>query len=94
VLDFGFLSTVGDPAFDAAVAAGVHDMYGPDARRWEERVDRAVIDRFGYDVGRLRIYRAAYALVSAHCFSASGGDGHFDWCARMLGRDDVRDALT
>lgn len=29
VLDFGFFSTVGAPAFDAAVAADIFDMYGP-----------------------------------------------------------------
>ena len=94
VLDFGFLSTVGDPAFDAAVAASVLDMYGPDARRVEARVDEAVVERFGHDPGRLAAYRAAYALVTAHCFSASGSDGHFDWCAAMLERGDVRAALA
>ena len=34
VLDFGFLSTAGDPAFDAAIAASCFDMYGPPAPRW------------------------------------------------------------
>jgi Ser/Thr protein kinase RdoA (MazF antagonist) len=29
VLDFGFLSTAADPAFDAAVTASVYDMYSP-----------------------------------------------------------------
>ena len=28
VLDFGFLTTVGDPAFDAAVTSSIFDMYG------------------------------------------------------------------
>ena len=28
VIDFGFLTTVGDPAFDAAVTASIFDMYG------------------------------------------------------------------
>lgn len=31
VLDFGFCTTAGDPAFEAAVTAAVWDMYGPDA---------------------------------------------------------------
>ena len=29
VLDFGFLSTAGDPRFDAAMSAAIFDMYGP-----------------------------------------------------------------
>ena len=32
VLDFGFLTTAGDPAFDAAVTASIFDMYGAGAR--------------------------------------------------------------
>jgi aminoglycoside phosphotransferase (APT) family kinase protein len=90
VLDFGFLSTVGDPAFDAAVAASVQDMYGPDARRVEERLDAAVTQRLGHDRARLHLYRAAYALTTATCFSPSGSDGHFAWCVAMLERPDVR----
>ena len=93
LLDFGFLSTIGDPAFDAAGAASVFDMYGPDAERSEAAVDRAVAAHFAYDRERIVTYRAAYALVTANCFSPSGSDGHFDWCIRMLRRDEVRDVL-
>ncbi|WP_281903969.1 hypothetical protein [Phytohabitans aurantiacus] len=31
MLDWRFLTTEGDPAFDAAVAASNFDMYGPEA---------------------------------------------------------------
>lgn len=93
VLDFGFLSTVGDPAFDAAVTASIYDMYGPDAARTESRLDEAVSGRFDYPRARLLLYRAAYALITANCFSASGSDGHFDWCVRMLERPEVREVL-
>jgi aminoglycoside phosphotransferase (APT) family kinase protein len=47
VLDFGFLSTVGDPRFDAAVAAGIHDMYGPRGQINEAALDAAIVERFG-----------------------------------------------
>nr|WP_246416094.1 phosphotransferase [Nocardioides luti] len=94
LLDFGFLSTLGDPAFDAAVAASVFDMYGPDARATEARLDAAVAARLGHPPERLGVHRAAYALVTATCFSASGSDGHFAWCVRMLQRDDVLDAVA
>ncbi len=93
VLDFGFLTTVGDPAFDRAVTASIFDMYGPDARATESRLDEALGERFGDDPDRLGVYRAAYAVVTATCFSASGSDGHFAWCAAMLRRPDVLAAL-
>lgn len=93
VIDFGFLTTVGDPAFDAAVTASIYDMYGPRARQTEAVLDEAITDRFGHAAERLALYRAAYALTTGNCFSASGSDGHFDWCVRMLERPDVRAAL-
>jgi aminoglycoside phosphotransferase (APT) family kinase protein len=90
VLDFGFLSAIGDPAFDAAITASIFDMYGPLAAKREAILDEALATP---DVVRRSIYRAAYALATANCFSASGSDGHFAWCVRMLERSDVQDAL-
>ena len=90
VLDFGFLTTLGDPAFDAAVTSSVFDMYGDGARRTEARLEQAFTKRRGHDPARLGVYRAAYAVVTATCYSASGSDGHFAWCVAMLGRPDVR----
>jgi hypothetical protein len=40
------------------------------------------------------VYRAAYAVLTATCYSASGSDGHFAWCVAMLGRRDVRQCLS
>ena len=93
VLDFGFLTVVGDPAFDAAVTASIFDMYGPRARANEALLDEAIAARFGHDRARLLRYRAAYALLTATCFSASGSDGHAAWCVAVLGRPEVRAAL-
>jgi hypothetical protein len=91
VLDFGFLTTVGDPAFDAAVTASIFDMYGPDARATERRLDRVLA--LDHDPARAAVYRAAYAVATATCFSPTGEDGHFDWCVAMLARSDVLAAL-
>ncbi len=93
LLDFGFLTTVGDPAFDAAVVTSIFDMYGAHARSHERILEDAVVDRFGHSPERLDLYRAAYALVTSNCFSTSGGDGHFAWCAGILKRGRVRDVL-
>lgn len=93
VLDFGFLTTVGDPAFDAAVTSSIFDMYGAGARRTEARLEHVFTRRRGHDPARLAVHRAAYAITTATCFSASGSDGHFAWCVAMLGRPDVRRCL-
>ncbi len=93
VLDFGFLSTAGDPAFDAAVAASCFDMYGPDARAVERTLDQAFTSALGHDPQRLAVYRVAYSLITACCFGADLSDGHFAWCIAMAGRPDLRDGL-
>lgn len=89
VLDFGFFTTLGDPAFDAAITASIFDMYGPRARVSESLLDEAFRDAFDHDVVRLNVYRAAYALTTAHAFSPEGTDGHFAWCVQMLRRPEV-----
>lgn len=94
LLDLGFLTTVGDPAFDAAVTASVYDMYGPRHRASEARLDEAFADRLGVDRHRMAVHRAAYALTTATVFDPDGADGHFSWCVAMLGRADVRAALA
>lgn len=93
VLDFGFLTTVGDPQFDAAITASIFDMYGPNARASESLLDQAFQARFGHDPVRYGLYRAAYAVITNAYFSADGSDGHSAWCALMLSRPDVRAAV-
>ncbi|MFC0623658.1 phosphotransferase family protein [Kribbella deserti] len=93
VLDFGFLSTTGDPAFDAAITASIYNMYGPHAAIHEARVDQALADAFAYDPARLALYRAAYALTTSNCFSPTGTDGHFTWSLSLLTRPTTLDAL-
>lgn len=93
VLDFGFLSTAGDAAFDAAITASCFDMWGPNARNVERQLDRAFESAFGHDHYRYSIYRAAYALTTACCFGTDLSEGHFAWCITLLSRSDVRDAL-
>ncbi|MFF0342226.1 phosphotransferase [Kribbella sp. NPDC004875] len=83
VLDWGFLSTAGDSTFEASLAAGFFDMYGPDARR----LDDLLVDRFeklGHDRERMRLYRQAYAIVTATIYDENAGDGHYVWCVNQL----------
>ncbi|GAA4219133.1 phosphotransferase [Actinocatenispora rupis] len=94
LLDWGFLTTKGDPAFDAATFAGFFDMYGPDARRWDDTLTALFCDRLGHRRDRLLLYRAYYALIGAHAYDPAGADGHFAWCAATLDRPDVTALLV
>lgn len=93
VLDFGFLSTAGDPRFDSAVTASVMNMYGPHAAA----ITTALTERFAADrecpVEVLLVYRAAYAVATSNVFTSDGSDGHFAWCARQLNAPELVQAL-
>ncbi|MFP4600923.1 MAG: phosphotransferase family protein [Persicimonas sp.] len=94
VLDFGFLSTFGDPAFDVSIASAIFNMYGPNARVIDEQVVLAMQEALGYGDEVLLAYRAVYALLTSNAYASDGDDGHFRWCVEMLGRRDVRGALN
>lgn len=94
VVDFGFLTTVGDPRFDAAITASIFDMYGPNARASEAALSDAFCARLDHDRSVYGLYRAAYALITNSWFSTDSRDGHFQWCAEMLGRPDSREAVA
>jgi len=93
VFDFGFLSTVGDPAFDASVSSAIFNMYGPNARAIDDEVTEMYERTLGYPRKVLLAYRAVYALLTSNVYSPDGTDGHFRWCVSMLKREDVRRAL-
>ena len=94
VVDFGFLTTVGDPQFDAAIAASSFDMYGPNARQSEQALSAAFSARFGHDPEIYSLYRAAYAVITNAYFAVDSRDGHFLWCAEILKREDIRDSIA
>lgn len=86
VLDFGFLTMAGDPAFDAAVATAIFNMYGPHAQNIEDQLTWAVLEKFDYPPERLTLYKAVYALIASNAYDPAGQDGHFAWCAARLNR--------
>jgi Phosphotransferase enzyme family len=89
VLDFGFFTTAGDPAFEAAVTAAIWDMYGPDAEHHTAELTTLFAAALGYDTKTLALYQNAYALTTYDLFSPDGTDGHFRWCAALLNRGSV-----
>jgi aminoglycoside phosphotransferase (APT) family kinase protein len=90
LLDWGFLSTAGDPAFDASVAAGIFNMYGPSAAEIDRQLRRLFEAEFGYPAELLTSYRAAYAVITSNVYDPAGQDGHFAWCVRQLSSPEVR----
>ncbi len=93
VLDWGFLSTAGDPAFDASTFAGFFDMYGPEARQRDDELTAMICARLGHPRELLLLYRAFYALIGSNAYSPTGDDGHFQWCVATLNRGDISGAL-
>ncbi len=96
IVDFGFLTTLGDPRFDAAITASIFDMYGANARESEERLSAEFAARFDHDPLPYALYRAAYAIITNAHFGTDGTDGtdgHFLWCASMLRRPEIEDAI-
>lgn len=93
LLDFGFLTTAGDPALDAAIAAAVLNMYGPHAAAITEELTAIFARDIGYPAETLLLYQAAYAVATANAFTADGSDGHFGWCIDQLRRPAVADVL-
>lgn len=89
VLDFGFYTTAGDPAFEAAVTAAIWDMYGPYAEEHSAELTRLFAAELGYAPAALASYQAAYALTTYDLFGLDDSDGHFRWCAELLRRNAV-----
>lgn len=93
VLDFGFLTTAGDPRLDAAITAAVMNMYGPHALAITLDLTPRIARGLGYPADVLLVYQAAYAVATASAFTPDGTDGHFAWCLRQLTRPDITEAL-
>ena len=93
VLDFGLLSTAGDPRLDAAISAGIMNMYGPHAQQITTALTTRLAADLGYPVEALLTYQAAYAVATSNAFTDDGSDGHFQWCVAQLIRPDISSAL-
>jgi hypothetical protein len=93
VLDFGFLTTAGDPRLDAAITASIMNMYGPHAAGITRQLTARFSRELGYPAPVLLAYQAAYAVATSNAFSADGSDGHFAWAVGQLGRADIGAAL-
>lgn len=91
VLDFGFLTTAGDPRLDAAIAASVMNMYGRHAAAITDAMTAQLAGDLGYPLDELLTYQAAYAVATSNAFTSDGSDGHFAWCVSQLRRPGITD---
>ena len=86
ILDFGFLTTYGDLAFDVAISAAIFNMYGKHSNDIEEAVTVAFCKHFKYDRTVIDSYKMIYALLTSNAYSETGEDGHYKWCVNILNR--------
>jgi aminoglycoside phosphotransferase (APT) family kinase protein len=93
VLDFGFLTGVGDAEFDATITSAVYDMWSSRAQLRQHQFDTLLERRFGYDLEHLLVLRAAYAVIIANAYDPKGEDGQFWWSSTLLNRPDIHDLL-
>jgi Phosphotransferase enzyme family len=70
LLDFGMLTMSGDPAYDAAAAGSLHQLWSPEIRDIEASVDAAASDQLGYDPELLMIYRCVHFLLISNAHDA------------------------
>jgi len=93
VIDFGFLSSAGDPVFDAAVASCITEMYGPFALAHEHQMSKALGPLLpGFDQ-RADLYKALYGLITSNAYDANGEDGHYAFCVDLIRRPAVSQRL-
>ncbi|MEH1129012.1 phosphotransferase family protein [Micromonospora sp. CPCC 206061] len=93
VLDFGFLSTAGDPRMDASITALITDMYGPHGPARVDALTHEFATELGYPLDVILLYQAAYAIATSNAFTDDGTDGHFAWCVAQLNRPDLNGAI-
>lgn len=93
VIDFGFLTTAGDPRLDAAISASVMNMYGTHAPSITRNLTTQLAHDLSYPIEALLIYQACYAVATSNAFTPDGSDGHFAWCIAQLRRADISEAL-
>jgi aminoglycoside phosphotransferase (APT) family kinase protein len=94
VVDWGFLSLVGDATFDASITCGIYDMYSEHHLAIDDFLRSECSREMGDNCNRLLIYRALYAILTSNAYSEDGSDGHYEWCVAALNRPDIRNALS
>lgn len=89
LLDFGFMTMLGDPLFDLATACVFFDMYDELKANLRERLLALAVERAGTQArGTLARYVLLYSLLTANAYSPDCADGHYRWCVDNLNREE------
>jgi serine/threonine protein kinase len=89
LVDFGFLSSAGDPMFDASIAACITEMYGPHHADHELQMSRAISEVYP-KLGQVKpFYQAAYGLITSNAYDEEGLDGHYAFCVDLIRSRDL-----
>lgn len=90
LIDFGFLTTAGDPLFDAVLASLFFDMYSPKALQTRAQLRECLTQTQGEPFQEMyALYKAIYALATSNAYSENGEDGHFRWCVDILNDEET-----
>jgi len=87
ILDFGILTTVGDPIFDIALGWIFSDMYGEiKSLNVKEYLKGFVNNKLNKDEqSRVYAYLLLYSIISANMYETNDpSEGHFNWCISNL----------
>jgi hypothetical protein len=95
LLDFGLLTMYGDPFFDLATAWVFFDMYDQLHARLRERCLTMLLERIGRHArGKLYRYVLIYSILAANAYSPTCADGHYQWCAANLNREEYWEGIA
>jgi hypothetical protein len=94
LLDFGLHTMYGDSLFDIATGWVFFDMYDELKANLRERYLALTLEALGKHVrGQLYRYVLIYSILSANEYSATCADGHYQWCAANLNRQEYWDQI-
>ncbi|MBU0976700.1 MAG: aminoglycoside phosphotransferase family protein [Patescibacteria group bacterium] len=96
VLDFGILTTVGDPLFDIALGWTFSDMYDEiKIFSLKDYVGDIIKNRITKSSFRLlKLYVLIYSLISANMYETNDpNEGHFTWAIRNLNSPFYRSSI-
>ena len=95
LLDFGFLTTSGDPLFDAVLSTLIFDMYSPHMQHARKTLREMHAQHIGQAFEAIYpLYKAAYALITSNAYSENGADGHFQWCINILNDEETHKLVS
>ncbi|MFV1990907.1 MAG: aminoglycoside phosphotransferase family protein, partial [Acidimicrobiales bacterium] len=93
LVDFGFLTFVGDPLFDAAVTSCITDMWGPYAQAHETQICAELSIQMPGFSDRAELYKGLYGLITSNAYDPTGNDAQYEFCVNLMRRAQMTEFL-